>query len=152
MFASSRRPVRHFAMSGVDDDKWRRALLKKLRAAVAVKTRVDAGDASSPQKTQVGKGSKKAIDDVLAKLKAAGLGRDAAEVRAAFATGKSEGESAMSAAAKRGPDGGADGTRARSASSARRARRDAPTTAASRAAAATTRAPRAPRARRATPA
>ena len=110
MFASSRRPVRHFAMSGVDDDKWRRALLKKLRAAVAVKTRVDAGDASSLQKTQVGKGSKKAIDDVLAKLKAAGLGRDAAEVRAAFATGKSEGESAMSAAAKRGPDGGADGT------------------------------------------
>ena len=110
MFASSRRPARHFAMSGVDDDKWRRALLKKLRAAVAVKTRVDAGDASSLQKTQVGKGSKKAIDDVLAKLKAAGLGRDAAEVRAAFATGKSEGASAMSAAAKRGPDGGADGT------------------------------------------
>ena len=97
-------------MSGGDDDKWRRALLKKLRAAVAVKTRVDAGDASSLQKTQVGKGSKKAIDDVLAKLKAAGLGRDAAEVRAAFAAGKSEGESAMAAAAKRGPDGGADGT------------------------------------------
>ena len=97
-------------------------------------------------------GSKKAIDDVLAKLKAAGLGRDAAEVRAAFATGKSEGASAMSAAAKRGPDGGADGTpsKKRLKREARASRR--PDDGRVRAAAATTRAPRAPRARRATPA
>ena len=53
------------------DAKWHRALLKKLRSAVAVKTRVDAGDAASLQKSQAGKGTKRAIDDALRALKQA---------------------------------------------------------------------------------
>ena len=91
------------------DAKWHRALLKKLRSAVAVKTRVDAGDAASLQKSQAGKGTKRAIDDALRALKQAGLGRDSPLVRAAFEAGAREGTSAMEKAAKRGPDGGADG-------------------------------------------
>ena len=91
------------------DAKWHRALLKKLRSAVAVKTRVDAGDAASLQKSQAGKGTKRAIDDALRALKQAGLGRDSPLVRAAFEAGAREGTTAMEKAAKRGPDGGADG-------------------------------------------
>ena len=91
------------------DAKWHRALLKKLRSAVAVKTRVDAGDAASLQKSQAGKGTKRAIDDALHALKQAGLGRDSPLVRAAFETGAREGMTAMEKAAKRGPDGGTDG-------------------------------------------
>jgi 16S rRNA G1207 methylase RsmC len=91
------------------DAKWHRALLKKLRSAVAVKTRVDAGDAASLQKSQAGKGTKRAIDDALHALKQAGLGRDSPLVRAAFEAGAREGKTAMEKAAKRGPDGGADG-------------------------------------------
>ena len=91
------------------DAKWHRALLKKLRGAVAVKTRVDAGDAARLQKSQAGKGTKRAIDDALHALKQAGLGRDSPLVRAAFEAGAREGTSAMEKAAKRGPDGGADG-------------------------------------------
>ena len=89
------------------DAKWHRALLKKLRSAVAVKTRVDAGDAASLQKSQAGKGTKRAIDDALRALKQAGLGRDSPLVRAAFEAGAREGTTAMEKAAKRGPDGGA---------------------------------------------
>ena len=91
------------------DAKWHRALLKKLRGAVAVKTRVDAGDAARLQKSQAGKGTKRAIDDALHALKQAGLGRDSPLVRAAFEAGAREGMTAMEKAAKRGPDGGADG-------------------------------------------
>ena len=91
------------------DAKWHRALLKKLRSAVAVKTRVDAGDAASLQKSQAGKGTKRAIDDALHALKQAGLGRDSPLVRAAFEAGAREGKTAMEKAAKRGQDGGADG-------------------------------------------
>ena len=98
------------AMGDTGDTKWHRALLKKLRSAVAVKSRVDAGDAGSLQKSQAGKGTKRAIDDALASLKLAGLGRDAPLVAAAFEQGLKEGGVAMELAKKRGPDGGADGT------------------------------------------
>ena len=97
-------------MGSEGDAKWHRALLKKLRSAVAVKSRVDAGDTKRLQKSQAGKGTKRAIDEALGALKNAGLGRDSPLVRAAFEQGAKEGAVAMEAAAKRGPDGGTDGT------------------------------------------
>ena len=113
------------------DAKWHRALLKKLRSAVAVKTRVDAGDAASLQKSQAGKGTKRAIDDALRALKQAGLGRDSRSCarRSKPARGKARPRwrKPRSAGRTAAPTGS---PRARSASSARRARRRTPRAAA----------------------
>jgi|AntAceMinimDraft_5_1070358.scaffolds.fasta_scaffold34562_2 hypothetical protein len=81
------------AGGGKDGGKWRKALLKKLRSAVGVKARIDGGDTASLQKTQVSKGQRKAIREILGSLKEAGLARDAAEVEAAFEAGTKGGKS-----------------------------------------------------------
>ena len=60
------------------------ALLKKLRAAVAAKTRVDAGDPSL-QPARVEKGRKASVDDALRALKREGLGRGDELVKLALA-------------------------------------------------------------------
>jgi hypothetical protein len=93
-----------------DVAKWQKALLKKLRSAVGVKARIDGGDTKSLQKSQVSKGQRKTIREILSSLKEAGLDKDAKEVEAAMAAGNEGGKAAMAAAEVRGPDGGADGT------------------------------------------
>ena len=71
---------------GGGGEAYRRALLKKLRAAVAAKTRVDAGDPSL-QPAQVEKGRKASVDDALRALKREGLGRGDELVKLALARG-----------------------------------------------------------------
>ena len=89
---------------GGDEEKWRRALLKKLRSAAGVKARIDAKD-QSLQKSQLGKGTAKGIEDLTSQCVKAGLGRDGPEIRDALAKGADEGRAAMAAAKARGPDG-----------------------------------------------
>ena len=89
---------------GGDEEKWRRALLKKLRSAAGVKARIDAKD-QSLQKSQLGKGTAKGIEDLTRQCVKAGLGRDGPEIRDALAKGADEGRAAMAAAKARGPDG-----------------------------------------------
>lgn len=89
---------------GGDEEKWRRALLKKLRSAAGVKARIDAKD-QSLQKSQLGKGTAKGIEDLTRQCVEAGLGRDGPEIRDALAKGADEGRAAMAAAKARGPDG-----------------------------------------------
>ena len=85
---------------GGGGEAYRRALLKKLRAAVAAKTRVDAGDPSL-QPAQVEKGRKASVDDALRALKREGLGRGDELVKLALARGVAEGDALMAAAATR---------------------------------------------------
>ena len=89
---------------GGEEEKWRRALLKKLRSAAGVKARIDAKD-QSLQKSQLGKGTATVLEDLTSQCVKAGLGRDGPEIRDALAKGADEGRAAMAAAKARGPDG-----------------------------------------------
>ena len=81
------------------DEKWRRALLKKLRSAAGVRARVAAGDAASLQRSQAPKAD--AVDALVARCEAAGRPRDGARVTDAMRAGEAEGAAAMAAAKKR---------------------------------------------------
>ena len=57
---------------GGEEEKWRRALLKKLRSAAGVKARIDAKD-QSLQKSQLGKGTATVLEDLTSQCVKAGL-------------------------------------------------------------------------------
>ena len=97
---------------GDEQEKWRRALLKKLRGAAGVKARIDAGDGASLQRSQLARGTASAVADLVARCVEAGLARDGPEIAAALAAGADGGIVAMAAANARGPDG-EPGARAR---------------------------------------
>ncbi len=97
---------------GEEQEKWRRALLKKLRGAAGVKARIDAGDGASLQRSQLAKGTASAVADLVARCVEAGLARDGPEIAEALAAGADGGIVAMAAANARGPDG-EPGARAR---------------------------------------
>ena len=100
------------ASMGDEQEKWRRALLKKLRGAAGVKARIDAGDGASLQRSQLARGTASAVADLVARCVEAGLARDGPEIAAALAAGADGGIVAMAAANARGPDG-EPGARAR---------------------------------------
>ena len=58
---------------GDEQEKWRRALLKKLRGAAGVKARIDAGDGASLQRSQLAKGTASAVANLVARCVEAGL-------------------------------------------------------------------------------
>ena len=97
---------------GDEQEKWRRALLKKLRGAAGVKARIDAGDGASLQRSQLAKGTASAVANLVARCVEAGLARDGPEIAEALAAGADGGIVAMAAANARGPDG-EPGARAR---------------------------------------
>ncbi len=97
---------------GDEREKWRRALLKKLRGAAGVKARVDAGGGASLQRSQLARGTASAVANLVARCVEAGLARDGPEIAAALAAGADGGIVAMAAANARGPDG-EPGARAR---------------------------------------
>ena len=110
------------ASMGDEQEKWRRALLKKLRGAAGVKARIDAGDGASLQRSQLARGTASAVADLVARCVEAGLARDGPEIAAALAAGADGGIVAMAAANARGPDG-EPGARARREARTRRGAR-----------------------------